>query len=519
MLTKTFMKFETRKFRAVGLILILLLGANFVFAQDAPLQGFDDYVNKAIKDWEVPGVAIAIVKDDKVVLIKGYGVRELGKSDSVTTNTIFAIGSSSKAFTAAAIAMLSDEGKVKWNDPATKYLPNFQLYDSYASREATVSDLLSHRVGLERGDRLWYATAYDRDEVLRRIRYLKPSSSFRSKFGYQNVMFLAAGQIVPQVTGKSWDDFLRERIFVPLGMNSTNTTITTLKDVKDLAAPHVKIGDKIKPVPYRLIDNIGPAGSINSNATDMAQWLRLQLNNGKFQDKQLISQASIKEMQAPHTIIPLEGLYTSIYSEAHFLNYGMGWFLSDYRGRKMVEHGGAIDGMRAAVSMIPEEKIGVVVLGNMNGSILPQMLANRIFDMYLAPGKEKDWSGDLLKVIKTAEAQAKTAVDKREAERVKNTNPSLALEKYAGDYTDEMYGDAKIRFENGALKATFGPYYNGTLEHWHYDTFRVKWQDEVEGQSFVNFKLNSQGKVETMSIEGLADFKGAPEKKAATAGK
>lgn len=518
MLTKKFMRFETRKFRVVGLILILLLGANFVFAQDAPLQGFDDYVNKAIKDWEVPGVAIAVVKDDKIVFAKGYGVRELGKSDPVTANTIFAIGSSSKAFTAAALAMLVDEGKLKWNDPATKYLPDFQLYDSYATREATVSDLLSHRVGLERGDRLWYATAYDRNEVLRRVRFLKPSSSFRSKFGYQNIMFLAAGQIIPSVTGKSWDDFLRERIFTPLGMNSTTTSISTFKDVKDLAAPHVKIGDKIKPVPYRFIDNIGPAGSINSNATDMAQWLRLQLNNGKFQDKQLISQTNIKEMHAPHTIIPLEGLYTSIYSEAHFLDYGMGWFLSDYRGRKMVEHGGAIDGMRAAVSMIPEEKIGVVVLGNMNGSILPQMLANRVFDMYLAPGKEKDWSGDLLKTMKAAEAQAKTAADKIEASRVKNTSPSLALEKYAGDYTDEMYGDAKITFENGALKATFGPYFNGTLEHWHYDTFRVTWKDEVEGQSFVNFKLNSQGKVETMSIEGLADFKRAPEKPA-TAGK
>ncbi len=512
------MKIQSQKHRVFFLLLALLFVTFSVAAQDAPLQGFDDYVNKAIKDWEVPGVAIAVVKDDKVVFAKGYGVRELGKSDPVTANTVFAIGSSSKAFTSAALSMLQDEGKLKWDDPASKYLVNFQLFDPYASREATVSDLLSHRVGLERGDRLWYATAYDRNEVLRRIRYLKPSSSFRSKFGYQNIMFLAAGQIIPSITGESWDDFVRERIFVPLGMNSTNTTVTTLKNVKDLAAPHVRIDGKVKPVPYRLIDNIGPAGSINSNVTDMSQWLRLQLNNGKFGDKQLISQANIKEMQSPHTIIPLEGLYTSIYSEAHFLNYGMGWFLSDYRGRKMVEHGGAIDGMRGAVAMIPEEKIGVVILGNMNGSILPQVLANRVFDMYLAPGKEKDWSGDVLKTIKAAEAQAKTAADKREADRVKNTQPSLSLEKYAGDYADEMYGDAKITFENGVLKATFGPYYNGTLEHWHYDTFRIKWQDEVEGQSFVNFKLNSQGKVETMSIEGLADFKRAPEK-AATASK
>ena len=500
--------------RIIGLFLLLFIGSLSAAAQDAPLQGFDDYVNRAIKDWEVPGVAIAVVKDDKIVLAKGYGVRELGKTDPVTANTVFAIGSSSKAFTAAALAMLVDEGKIKWNDPVNKYLPDFQLYDPYVTRELMVRDLLSHRVGLERGDRLWYATEYDRNEVLRRIRYLKPSSSFRSRFGYQNVMYLAAGQIVPSITGKSWDDFLRERIFKPLGMNSTGTSISVFNGVKDLAAPHAKIDDKVKPVRYRLIDNIGPAGSINSNALDMAQWIRLQLGAGKFGDKQLISAANIKEMQSSHTIIPLEGLYTSLYSEAHFLNYGMGWFLSDYRGRKMVEHGGAIDGMRAAVVMIPEEKLGVVVLSNMNGSVLCQMLANRVVDAYLVPGKEKDWSGEMLKTVKTLEAQGKAAAEKREAERIKNTSPSLSLEKYAGDYTDEMYGDAKVTLEKGALKARFGPHFNGTLEHWHYDTFRVKWDDEMAGQSFINFKLNSQGKIDTMSIEGLADFKRAPEKPA-----
>jgi CubicO group peptidase (beta-lactamase class C family) len=508
------MKTELMKYRILSLILLLLISVGLVFGQDAPLQGIDDYVNKAIRDWETPGVAIAVVKDDKVIFAKGYGVRELGKPEPVTANTMFAIGSSSKAFTSAAIALLVDEGKIKWNDPVSKYLPGFQLFDPYVTREMMVQDLLSHRIGLERGDRLWYATDYSRDEVLRRIRFLKPSSSFRSKFGYQNIMYLAGGQIIPTVTGKSWDDFLRERIFTPLGMSSTNTSISALKGMPDVAAPHAKINDKVKPVAYRLIDNIGPAGSINSNLTDMAQWVRLQLNNGKYGDKQIVSSASIKEMQAPHTIIPLEGLYTTIYSEAHFFSYGMGWFLSDYRGRKMVEHGGAIDGMRGAVVMIPEEKMGVIVLGNLNGSILPQMLANRIFDAYLVPGKEKDWSGETLKVIKAAEAQGKAAQQKIEADRAKNTNPSLALEKYAGDYTDEMYGEVKISFDNGKLKVKFGTYFNGTLEHWQYDTFRVTWEDEMQGQGFINFRLNSQGKVETMNIEGLSEFKRMPDKPA-----
>lgn len=492
---------------------MLFVSTGLAFGQNINWQSIDDYVNKSLNDWEVPGVAIAVVKDDKIIYSKGYGVKELGKPDAVTPNTMFAIGSSSKAFTSAGLAILVDEGKIKWNDPVSKYLPNFQLFDPYVTREMMVRDMLSHRIGLERGDRLWYATDYSRDEVLRRIRFLKPSSSVRSRFGYQNVMYLAGGQIIPVVTGKTWDDFLKDRIFTPLGMTSTNTSITGLKGMKDVASPHAKINDKIKPINYRLIDNIGPAGSINSNVTDVAQWVRMQLNNGKYGDKQIVSAANIKEMQNPHTIIPLEGLYTSLYSEAHFLSYGMGWFLSDYRGKKMVEHGGAIDGMRAAVMMIPEEKMGVIVLGNMNGSILPQLLGNRIFDAYMVPGKEKDWSGEMLKIVKAAEAQGKAAQEKIAADRAKNTNPSLALDKYAGDYTDEMYGDVKVSFDNGKLKVKFGTYYNGTLEHWHYDTFRVTWEDEVQGQGFINFKLNSQGKVDLMTVEGLSEFKRMPDKK------
>ncbi|MBA3693267.1 MAG: serine hydrolase, partial [Acidobacteria bacterium] len=449
---------------------------------------------------------------------KGYGMRELGKPSPVDERTLFAIGSSSKAFTAATVAMLVDEGKLKWDDPATKYLPSLQLYDPYATRELTVRDLLSHRVGLERGDLLWYASPYDRSEVLRRIRYLKPSSSMRSRFGYQNVMFLAAGQIIPSITGKDWDDFTRERIFVPLGMTATGTSIKTLANSNDVAVPHSKFDDKVEPIAWRNIDNIAPAGSINSNVVDMAQWVRLQLGGGKYQDKQLISSAAIKEMHASQTIIPLEGAMARLYPEAHFLNYGLGWFLSDYRGRKLVEHGGAIDGMRALVAMMPEEKMGVVILTNLGGTTLPMPLAYRIFDAYLG-AQPRDWSADMLKTIKTLQEQGKAAALKAESERVKGTSPSLALEKYAGEYQNEMYGDSKIVFENGKLTAQFGPNYTGDLEHWHYDVFRITWRDRTQGKGFVSFRLNRQGKVEMMNIENIADFTRAPEKKPETANK
>jgi CubicO group peptidase (beta-lactamase class C family) len=490
--------------------LLLAVGLQVAYAQDPLGPAFDEYVNKALKEWQVPGVAIAVVKDDKIVLAKGYGVRELGKPVPVDERTLFAIGSASKAFTGAALAMLIDEGKLKWEDPATKYLPGFQLFDPYSTRELTVSDLITHRSGLTRGDQLWYASAYDREEVLRRVRYLKPSWSLRARFGYQNIMYLAAGQVVPSITGKSWDDFLRERIFTPLDMKSTGTSIKELAKSNDVASPHGKIDDKVQPVAWRNIDNIGPAGSINSNVTDMAQWVRLHLGGGVYQGKRLLSTGAMKELHAPQTIIRIEGQNERLYPAAHFLNYGMGWFLSDYRGRKVVEHGGAIDGMRAAVGMMPEEKLGLVVLTNLNGTILPHALMFKIFDAFLGE-PSRDWSSEMLKATKGLEEQAKANEKKTDAERVKGTAPSLPLERYAGAYKSDMYGEVKVALENGKLVTHFGPNFIGDLEHWHFDTFRVTWRDRMQGKGFVNFRLNSRGKIDTLNIENISDFTRAPD--------
>lgn len=497
----------------IRLISVLLL---FVFVQVAiaqPEPGFDQYVQAAMKEWEVPGLAIAIVKDDKVVFAKGYGVRALGGPAAVNEQTLFAIGSSSKAFTAATVAILVDEGKIKWDDPVNKYLPSFQLFDPYSTRELTVRDLLTHRSGLERGDLIWYASPYDRNEVLRRVRFLKPSWSVRSRFGYQNIMFLAAGQISPALTGKEWDDVVRERIFVPLGMNASSTSIRKFAGVDNVATPHSKIDDKLQKVAWRNIDNIGPAGSINSNVIDMAQWIRMNLGGGMYENKRVLSAASVKEMQTPQTIIRIEGQNERLYPEAHFLTYGLGWFLSDYRGRKLVEHGGAIDGMRSAVGMLPEEKLGVVILTNRHGSVLPHVLMYRVFDAYLGVAK-RDWSAEMFKKFKALEDQAKAAEKKVEAERVKGTSPSLALEKYAGTYQNEMYGEAKFVFKDGKLTSAFGPNFNGDLEHWHYNTFRVVWRDPMEGKGFVNFKLNTKGQADTVAIDGLGEFTRVPDKPA-----
>jgi CubicO group peptidase (beta-lactamase class C family) len=481
-----------------------------------PLAGLDAYIEKAMHDHEVPGIAIAVVRNDSVVYAKGYGVRKLGSPERVDENTLFAIGSASKSFTAAAVAMLVDEGKVKWDDAAAKYLPSLQLYDPYASRELSVRDLLSHRSGLARGDLLWYGNTLSRGEILQRVRYLKPSWSFRSQFGYQNLMYLAAGEVVAHVSGMSWDDFITQRIFQPLGMSSSNTSTNKLAGQNNVAQPHSKIDDTVRVVPYRNIDNIAPAGSINSNVLDMTKYVRLQLNEGKWNGKALITGGSHAEMWKAHTVIPMEGFWKAVAPGAHLSAYGLGWFLQDYRGRLVVQHGGNIDGMSANVAMMPEEKTGVVVLTNLNGAIIAGVLAYRIFDHFLG-APLGDHSADALKVIAAAEKQGKETLANMEKARKQGTKPSLALSDYAGTYSDSMYGDLKVSSQGNALRVQYGGAFDGTAEHWHFDTFRSTWKDRGLGKAMVTFTVDASGKPSKAEIEGIAEFRRVPEKADTTA--
>jgi CubicO group peptidase (beta-lactamase class C family) len=469
------------------------------------LDGLDDYVTKAMADWEVPGLAIAIVKDDSVVLAKGFGVRKLGETPPVDAGTLFAIGSTSKAFTAAALAILVDEGKLNWDDAATEYLPSLELYDPYVTRELTVRDLLCHRCGLPRGDLLWYASTYDRRQVLRRLRHLKPSWSFRSRYGYQNIMFLAAGEIIPRVTGQSWDDFVKQRLFLPLGMKAACTSVRELAANDNVATPHAKIDDKLEPIAWRNIDNVGPAGSINANVADMAQWLRLQLGKGEIDGKRILSAEVVEEMHTAQTVVRFSDYDRRFYPDAHFMNYGLGWFLQDYHARKIIEHGGAIDGMRAQVALVPEEKLGLVILCNRGGSGLPAPLMFHVLDRYLNVNA-RDWSAEVLARVKELEKKADEEKAKQEAERAKDTKPSLPLEKYVGAYTDELYGDAEVKLENDKLVLYRGPAFVADLQHWHYDTFRAKFRDRTLDPQLVTFQLDASGKVNTMELPRLGEF-------------
>lgn len=508
---------QRRHFALATTAIALLMFAASAMSQSAPLAGFDAYAEKAMRDWEVPGMAIAVVKDDKIVYAKGFGVKKLGESAPVDEKTIFAIGSSSKAFTSAALAILVDEGKLKWDDPVNKYLPDFITYDPYVTRELTVRDLLTHRSGLERGDFLWYGSDLSRDEILRRTRFIKPTWSLRSTFGYQNLMYLAAGQIVAKVSGMSWDDFLAQRIFQPLSMASTSTSISAFKPGDNVATPHAQFDETTKPIQYRKIDNIGPAGSINSNVVDVAQWLRLQLGKGTVQDKKIFGQSVANEMHMPQTVMRIEGSYPMLYPEAHFLNYGLGWFLSDFKGRKLVEHGGAIDGMRAEVALVPEEKLGVVILTNMNGSVVSMPLLYRVIDAFIGQ-PQKDWSGELLAKYKPLLEQGRAAAKKAEAERVTGTKPSLELASYVGTYRNELYGDVKVRQENGKLMINVGPAFDGEMEHWNYDTFRATFVGSGITRAPVTFSLNAQGKADSVTVN-LFGINPYPFKKVADTGK
>jgi CubicO group peptidase (beta-lactamase class C family) len=497
------------------LLVVFLMSPVLVGARVDLPKNLDTWITDAMKDWELPGLAIAIVKDDKVVFAKGFGVKKLGDPASVDENTVFAIGSCTKAFTAAALAILVEDGKIAWDDRATKYLRDFRLMDQFATSEMTVRDLLSHHSGLPSngGDTLWYGTGNSREEILKRLRYLQPVSSFRSQFGYSNLMYMAAGQIIPSATGKTWDDFLKERIFAPAGMTSTNTSVRDLQGIPNLASPHIKIDGKVQAIPYRNLDNIGPAGSINSSVRDMARWIRLQLGRGDLEGRRIFTEASSGEMWSPQTIVKLPEGALKLLSSRHFEAYGLGWGMHDSMGRKVLMHSGGIDGMISDIELVPEERLGVVVLTN-SEVFVAVGIADRIIDWYLG-APDRDWSAEILQQMKAGQAMREAEEKRRDATRAKGAKPSLAIDKYTGSYTDSLYGGLIVELQNGSLVARFGPGIVADLVHWQYDSFRLNVRDRVMlertmANRFVTFIVNEDAKVDELQVTGLGTFKRLP---------
>jgi CubicO group peptidase (beta-lactamase class C family) len=481
-------------------------------------KDLDRFVEDVRKEWGVVGLSVAVVKDGQVVYLKGFGERKLGDGERVDENTLFAIGSNTKAFTAAAIGILVDEKKIGWDDRVTQHLPWFELKDPYVTREITVRDLLSHRSGLgRRGDANWYATDFDREEIVRRIRFLEPNSSFRSEAGYQNTMFLAAGEVLEAVSGKSWDDFVVDSLLRPLSMSRSRTSVRDLDVLENVAQPHETIDGKLIPVPHRNIDNIAPAGSILSSASDMTRWMLVMLGEGELEGKRILSKESAAEVFRPNIMYPLSAESKELLSSTHFSTYGLGWGLRDYRGRLVATHSGGIDGMLSQILLAPEEELGIVVLTNTspNGSLAISAVVYRVLDAYLGAEGETDWLARVGEIGEKREKQQRERERKREESRVAGTSASLALDRYAGSYEDEMYGKLRVSLEDGHLVLRRHTAWVGDLEHWHYDTFLVRWRDPVFPKGFVSFHLSTDGKLASLEVENVEDFERVPEETAA----
>jgi CubicO group peptidase (beta-lactamase class C family) len=484
--------------RRIFLILVLLTSS--IASAGVDTKAVDRIMTKAMAAFHIPGAAVAIVQNDGVVYAKGYGVTEMGGSTPVAADTLFFIGSTSKAFTTAAMAMLVDEKKMRWDDPVRKYIQYFHLDDPCADSLVTLRDIVSHRTGLSRHDELWDNTPLTREQIIRAIGSVKLSKPFRGAYQYQNIMFLTAGEAVAAASGVPWNDFVRTRIFQPLGMKDTAITMAEWNASKH-AAGH-RYDRKTDRVALQTIyddDNIAPAGAIKSSARDMAQWLRFQLADGAIGGHRLLSADALRETRMPQTVMRLEGETKLVNPEANVLNYAMGWNVSDYSGALLFGHGGALNGFRANVGLLPKQNAGFAVMINLGRGYGTIALRNGLADLLLGR-TAKDWDAYYLAAEKQTDAKEDAARSEREAKRFRDTKPSRELGAYAGAYTSPGYGTATVALENGALMLRWNRL-AVPLRHFHFDTFRAESEpDDVDEE--VAFQIGADGQVKSMTVFG-----------------
>ena len=460
--------------------------------------------------FEVPGVSLAIVKDGHVVVAKGYGVRKLGEPAMVDAKTRFGIASNTKAFTATALGILVDEGKIRWDAPVIDYLPWFQMSDPYVTRQLSVRDLLVHRsgLGLGAGDLLWWPpSTYTRKEVAQRLRYLPLATSFRSAYAYDNVLYIVAGELIEAVSGQPWEDFMSSRVLAKVGMTDSTVRHSDAAKSGNIAAPHARVEGKVRPIAPFTSDTTNAAGGINSNAGDMAKWMLVQLDEGKLADgTALVRPATARQLTTVVTPMPLGQPPPELRAVfPNFAGYGLGFVLNDYRGHKLVSHNGGLPGYVSKVAMLPDQHLGVAVLTNQESTAAHDAIAYSILDAYL--GAKLDWIATFQGLAKR-QSEANTSTTKASAAaRDAASKPSLPLERYAGTYHDAWYGDMTIAGGASGLTITFDrtPSLSGTLEHWQYDTFVAKWTDrELRADAFVTFSLNPDGTVDTVKMRAVS---------------
>jgi CubicO group peptidase (beta-lactamase class C family) len=488
-----------------------LLAAQNPTAQTAPPRDLDAYVTRVMHDFEVPGVAIAIVQNGRVLLAKGYGVRKLGDPAPVDDKTLFGIASNTKAFTATALGILVEEGKLRWDAPVIDYLPSFAMYDPFVTRELTIRDLLVHRsgLGLGAGDLLWWPTStYDRKEIVRRLRYIKPATSFRSAYAYDNVLYSVAGEVIEAVSGQTWENFVQSRILAKVGMTGSTVRHSAAAAGGNVATPHAPIDGTVRPIAAFASDNTNPAGGINSSATDIAKWLLVELDSGKLADgTRLFTPRTTFELWTIVTPYRVGRLPPDLAAlQASFAGYGLGFEMRDYRGQKIVSHTGGLPGYVSRITLVPGRRLGIAVFTNQESTEAFQAITYRLLDHYLgAPAT--DW-GAAFKILKArgdsaTRAEERSAVAKRDS----TSRPSLTLGKYAGTYRDVWYGDVTIALEAGKLVMRFShtPGLTGDLEHFQYDTFIARWRDrELRADAYVTFALKPDGSIDQIKMAPIS---------------
>src|SRR5215472_1622150 len=462
------------------------------------LRGLDDLAAKAMDEWKIPGVALAVVKDGKVIYAKGYGFRDVDQKLPVTPDTLFAIGSITKSFTSLTFGMLNDEGKVEWDKPVREMLPEFVMNDPVASDHVTPRDLFSHRTGLPRHDLVWYASDFSRADLLNRIRYLKLSKDLRSTFQYNNLMIMSMGYLEGKITGLGWEGTVRSKIFAPLEMSHSNFAVSDMEKSDNRALAYEWRKESVKLVPYHNIDSIGPAGSINSSVNDMSHYLIFQMGDGTYQGKRLVSESNLREMHTGQTAVADPPPALSFTELGHHA-YGFGWVVTSYRGHNLVWHNGGIDGFYALLSMLPDDHMGVVVLTNLPHGDVPDTLAYNVYDRLL--GLEQiSW----LDRFKEREAKQKKEEEEgkktKASDRKTGTHPTHPLEDYAGDYENPGYGTIKITLKGEGFEGALNTFKPFPLQHFHYDVFEIPEDSDsaAAGERF-EFHMNKQGDIETVS--------------------
>ncbi|HEY9505442.1 MAG TPA: serine hydrolase [Gemmatimonadales bacterium] len=504
-----------RLIASVSHVLAALLLAGPLAAQGAP-PDFDRYVARVMKTFTVPGLSVAIVKDGRVVLAKGYGVRRLGDPTPVDEHTRFGIASNTKLFTATALELLVEEGKLEWDAPVIRYLPWFAMSDPYVTRELTVRDLLVHRsgLGLGGGDLLWWpSSTYRRDEIARRLRYIPLATSFRSAYAYDNVLYLVAGEVIEAVSGRSWEDFVRGRILEKVGMTESDVLHSGAGRSGNVAATHAEVEGTVRPIAPFLSDNTNPAGGIMSGAADMAKWMMVHLDSGRVTGgARLFKPAAVTHLWREVTPVPISSPPEGVpHLRATMAGYALGLHVRDYRGRRLLQHTGGLPGYVSKVAMVPGLRLGVTVLTNQESGAAFEAIVYQVLDHYLG-AKSPDYPAIFDRMVKQNFAEVRAMEGKAAAARDSTSGPSLPLERYAGTYRDPWYGDVVIAREGPGLVLRFAhtPSLVGDLVHWQHDSFFARWRDrELRADAYATFWLDHDGSVARLRLvpsSPLVDF-------------